>query len=241
MKTISFISALVPLCSSSLFAATLIGTSFENSATGGQYTDTGDAALDHDLVNNSGEAEVDYVSTSATELGYNASYVNTRNDVGLTDGDFVGTTDFTGDVGAFTDGSQGYQMSDTDGQMILTFDLVDMTGLTGYSVVFDYFINDTGYESTDSLIVDLVTDSTTISILNFSEPELEANGDSWITSVTAIPDAATSAQLVFRLDTNSSAEAVYFDNVLITDTPVPEPSSALLALSAAGLFLVRRR
>ncbi len=33
---------------------------------------------------------------SGAEMGFTAYYINTRDDVGLTDGDFVGTTSYTG-------------------------------------------------------------------------------------------------------------------------------------------------
>lgn len=119
MKKILFLLPLLHAASTPIHAHVIIATtSFENETVAAQYIDTGDASVDHDLINNSGQSPVD--STVITELGYDASYVNSRGSIGLTDGDFVGVTSFTGTVGSFTDGSQGYQMSDMDGRMVLS-------------------------------------------------------------------------------------------------------------------------
>jgi hypothetical protein len=82
-------------------AGVIAHTSFEEPATGGKYTDTGDAGTDHPPFNNPGEAPVNYTSTGG-ELGFSSTHCNTR--------DYVGVTDFTGVVGAFPDGSQGFQI-----------------------------------------------------------------------------------------------------------------------------------
>lgn len=49
--------------------------------------------------------------------------------------------------------------------------------------------------------------------------------------------------LAFSSDVNdtSGAGAITIDNLLLEATPVPEPSTSLLALSASGMFLLRRR
>ena len=53
---------------------------------------------------------------------------------GLTDGDFVGVTNYTGDVGAYPDGAVGFQMSDCDGAMRVIFDTVDLSTSTDPAV-----------------------------------------------------------------------------------------------------------
>ena len=68
---------------------------------------------------------IDFTSTGG-EMGFDARYV--PYDIpsnGLTDGDFVGVTEFTGDVTAYTDGTQGYGIGDADGNYILEFDQLD--------------------------------------------------------------------------------------------------------------------
>ena len=62
---------------------------------------------------------------------------------GLTDGDFVGVSSFTGTVGSYADGSQGYQMGDVDGIMVVEFNPVSLTGFASYAFDMDYFIQST--------------------------------------------------------------------------------------------------
>lgn len=131
------------------FADTIAYTSFEEPPNvGGLYTDTGDASVDHALLNNSGEPDVNYTSTGG-ELGFTSYYYNTRDDVGLTDGDYVGVTNYTSTVGSFPDGSNGFEFSDTDGKMTVTFDAVSLAGATNPNFSMKYFVQSTGYESND--------------------------------------------------------------------------------------------
>ena len=105
---------------------TINSQSFEFETPGSQYAnasaDGSSLAQDAivDIENNAGQSPVDSTAASGGTLGFDASWQNTRNGEGLSDGDFVGVTDFTGDVGSFTDGTQGYQFSDADGKFILT-------------------------------------------------------------------------------------------------------------------------
>lgn len=193
------------------YSDTLAFTSFEEPATGGQYTDTGDANLAHDLVNNPGEASVDFVSVGG-EMGFDARYVPFATpDVGLTDGDFVGVTNFTGAVGSYTDGTQGYQISDPDGTMVVEFDTIDISGHSNVEVSLDVFIASTGWEDADSLIIYVVVDGIRQDILIGDEPYLESNEGSWMTLRKNI--SGNEAYLVIEGTSNASSEAFYFDNV----------------------------
>lgn len=222
-------AALFVLSASSYSQTQLAFTSFEEPNTGSQYTDTGDPNVPHDLLNNPGEAEVDF-SASPTEIGFNARYVpyNTPG-VGLTDGDFVGTTDFTGDVGTFPNGTKGYQFSDTDGNMILEFDLVDFDGYENNSVSIDYFLNQTGYEGDGTInesgfdririYLNDITNSSEIDLLNTEGSDindLNIEGG-WNNLNVTIPDNAQ-VQLIVEVRTNSGAEGLYIDNVSFEGT-----------------------
>ncbi|MBT5656338.1 MAG: hypothetical protein HOI89_00940, partial [Phycisphaerae bacterium] len=122
----------------------LYSTSFENpDALGAKYFDTGDATLAHDLVNNAGEAWVDVDGMNAAYAPFDPA------GVGLTDGDYVGVTNYTGGTGGFYDGDQAYQMSDTDGIMTLTSAVFD----TADYVTMAIFLADTGYEDQDWVTV----------------------------------------------------------------------------------------
>lgn len=221
-----------------LEAATIAATSFENETPGTQYQDTGDPAVDHALLNNPGQSPVN--STVASELGYTASYQNTLNGVGLTDGDFVGISNFTGDVGAFTDGVQGYQLSDTDGQMTVTFAAVDLTGETDVVFSLDYFANSTGWEIGDLLQISLTTDLGTTFIINTIGSDIDdlMIEGRWVTASIPIPDAATTATATVSFTSNSASESLYLDNVRFE--VVPEPSTSLL-VGLAIFGLIRRR
>lgn len=221
-------------------------TSFENSFVGDQYMDTGDAGVDHDLVNNAGQSVVDFLA-DGVEIGYDSEYFNTRNDVGLTDGDFVGATNFTGTVGAFTDGVQGFELQDADGMMRTNFDTV--TSPLGaphsrvefeWSLCMDFFVQETGWESDDHIRIWVDADGTEIDILNTIGMDVDDLGieGAWITSVLDLTGYAD-VTLHVELDSNSGSESLYLDNIVFK-TGVPAPGSLAL-LGLGGIAATRRR
>jgi MYXO-CTERM domain-containing protein len=219
-KSLLVASILASVTASGAMADMLYTQSFENTDwLGGKYFDTGDAAVDHWLTNNAGEATVN-------GDGFNAWYGNTRDGVGLTDGDYVGVTNY-GSQG-FYDGDQGYQMSDTDGMMSLFFD--DYGSDVNFSVAI--YIASTGYESDDSLSI--MYGGTTIA--SFGELELEGSAGTWM----LIEGSGVSGQLSINFDSNSGTEAVFIDAVNIWTGAIPAPG-ALALLGLAGLASRRRR
>lgn len=229
MKKITFLLAFLVAVNS---FAQIASTSFEEPAVFTiQYVDTGDPNVAHDLVDNTDEPFVNWTS-SGGEMGFSARYVPYDTpDVGLTDGDFVGVTDFVTTVGAYTDGLQGYQISDADGNFILEFDTVDLTGVATPSVSLDYWITETGYEGDGTLnesgsdrlriYVKDLTNSTEIDILDTTGSDINDLGieGSWITGgANLLPD--TNVQLVIEARMNAGAEAFFFDNVVFSGTPL---------------------
>lgn len=211
-KLILFIISLTQLA----FTQQIAYTSFEEPATGGKYTDTGDAATDHALVNNEGQADVNYVSTGA-ELGFNSWYFNTLNNVGLTDGDFVGVTDYSGAVGAYPDGTKGFQMSDIDGFMVTTLDTVDISSYASVQVSLQYFVNDDSWESADYIRVWLVLDgSVEMDLLNTDGSDIDDLGieGSWMTLSKQV-SGYSKLNVKLGLQCNAGNEAVYFDDIRI--------------------------
>ena len=84
--------------------------------------------------------------------------------MGLTDGDYFGTANYTGTVGNYTDGAQGYQMGDVDGSTTLILDSV-----TADSMALDIFVqggSSNSYEASDNLIVRFVGASSTVELVN---------------------------------------------------------------------------
>ena len=249
-------AAAVLFAAASASADLIASTSFENEADLGFYdNDLADGTLvsgtgETVVLLNSGAGVADdgtvnstASSVTAGDLGFSASWVDTRGDVGLSDGDFVGVTTFTGSgVGSYPDGVQGYQISDSDGLFRLTFSPVDVSAFTDVEVSFQYFLADTGYESDDSFAASVVTDAGTFDILSFGETDLEANVGSFRTASVMLPDTANLASLVIEFDSNSGVEALFLDDVQFNgvSTVIPEPT-ALAGLGLLGLVGLRRR
>lgn len=218
-------------------------TSFENAFVGDQYVDTGDAAFDHDLINNAGQSDIDFIA-DGVEIGYDSQYFNTRDDVGLTDGDFVGATNFAGTVGAFTDGVQGFQLQDADGMMRTTFDTVTSPGegrtLFDWNLMMNFFVQETGWEDDDHIRIWVDADGTEIDILNTIGMDIDDLGieGEWHMATVVLTGYAD-VTLHVELDSNSGSESLYLDEIVFK-TGVPAPSTFAL-LGLGGLAATRRR
>ncbi|MEM1228156.1 MAG: hypothetical protein AAGJ40_20900 [Planctomycetota bacterium] len=242
----SFVAILVSLvaCAATpVEAAVLTSTSFENedlTTNNGFYFDLGDSLVDHDLINNAGESPVD--STALTELTYDASYRNTRSSVGLTDGDAVGVTNAISTVGAFTDGTQGYQMSDPDGLMSLSFADVNIASMGSVMISIDSFVNSTTWETTDSYRVFATVDGSEIDLLSTAGSDIDDLGieGSWMPLSTVV--TGNLASLTVELDSNSADESIFVDNVVFeTVSAIPEPGALPISLIALAAIHHRNR
>jgi hypothetical protein len=203
MRKIAIVFLAVLLTTGYASASILYTQSFEDPSwqvPSQYYIDAGDPIFDHDLVNNVGQPWVD-------GPGFDATWINSRNDVGLTDGDYVGVTAYTGNVGAFTDGVQGYEFSDCDGVMVLTFDNFP----TAQAVSIDLFVVESSYEDDDAIIITF--GSTTI--LNTTGSDIDTLGIEgyWMTYSTPV----IGGNLVISLESNSASEAIFIDNIIIAD------------------------
>jgi len=176
------------------------------------------------------------------ELGFSTSFIDTRGtgETGPVDGtesgDFIGVTGFTGSVGSFTDGAQGFQWNDPDGAVVLTLDAIDASAFTDLELTFDLFVDDTGYESTDKFDIE-VNDT---NVLSLGETDFEGSlADVWTSyalDLSAFDGSVITIEFIG--DTNAGSENFYVDNVEVTG--VPEPASIAL-LGLGGLALLRRR
>lgn len=193
---------------------------------GGKYfADNPDGILEGEtfsLVNNAEQAAVNGEGFYATMTYTGGS--------GLSDGDFVGVTSFAGNVGSYTEGTQGYQISDSDGIFSLYLDGV--AGAT--SVSLDYFVNSTGYEGLDFISIS-AGGVIGLDTVDQDIDDLEIEGE-WRTITWT---NLTSSEVVISVDFNSSTEAIYIDNVQWSSTPIPAPG-ALALLGLAGLARRRR-
>ncbi|WP_172295460.1 ExeM/NucH family extracellular endonuclease [Pseudoruegeria sp. HB172150] len=201
--------------------------SFETEATGGKYDFDGAAdgfvaeGDEVEVPNIDGLASVDSTEASAGLLGYDLTWVNSREDVGLSDADFVGVQDYTGVVGSFTDGSQGYELSDADGLLRLSFDEIDLSAVGEVTISLDAFLQETGWEADDLANIYVMTDQGIVSLLDTTGQDIDDLGieGSWQTLSATIGDEISSVQLVVELDSNSADEALYIDNVVVTSDP----------------------
>ena len=200
-------------------------TSFEEpEAVGGEYTDTGDPAVAHDLINNDGEPIVNFTSTGG-EIGFTASYVPYDTPgVGLTDGDSVGVTTSSppGD-NPYPDGDKGYKISDVDGNFILKFDEVEFLEWGGI-IYLSYFIVDEEFEGDGTvnesgsdrirIYAKNLTNNSEVDILNSTGSNINDLGlqGTW-QEVEISVDINTIYQLVIEVRCNSAIEAFFFDNI----------------------------
>ena len=230
MKKLLTFFTVVALTLSCIFAQTIIGyTSFEEPAIGGKYYDTGDAATDHPLVNNDGEASVNYdPGETGQELGFSAYYTNTLDDVGLTDGDYIGVTDFTPstEIG-FSEGNQGYQLSDCDGLVTVTLDTVYLSDASAPQMSLFYFIKDDGWETNDFVRIWVETNSGEIELLNTDGSDIDDLGieGTW-NNLSSDLTGYSWAILNFELQSNAGYEALYLDFIQFTDGEINFPPTA---------------
>lgn len=201
--------------------------SFETESAGAKYNfDAADGTAleigaEVDLTNVDGLATVDSTEASAGQLGYDLTWVNTRGDTGLSDGDYVGVQDYAGTVGSYTDGVQGYEMSDADGLLRLTFDELDLSDIGEVTVSLDAFVQSTGWEADDLINIYVETDQGRVSLLDSTGQDIDDMGieGAWTTLSTTLDADVSTATLVVELDSNSSSEALFVDNVVVTADP----------------------
>ncbi|MTB50068.1 HYR domain-containing protein [Lewinella sp. W8] len=201
-------------------------TSFEDAlASQEDYVDTGNPVIFRFLENNQGQPTVT-TGGRGKELGFITAFAPTRlgtsGEAGLTDGDALGVTDDPD--AAFTDGEKGFVFEDTDGLVSAVFAPIDIAGLSGVTVSFDYFIRSTSYESSST-----GTDRFTAVILNESFGLLEeifdaaADGSGgfpdltigqWTTVTYTITESYDDPiRLTIQADLDAGSERIFIDNV----------------------------
>ncbi|WP_051285255.1 T9SS type A sorting domain-containing protein [Aequorivita capsosiphonis] len=237
MRTITLVTAL--LISAASFSQ-IAGTSFEDPELfSGKYTDTGDPNVAHNLINNPEEPRVNHTK-DGEELGFKASYVPYDTPgVGSTDADYVGVTKTKPSSTVFyTDGANGYRMNDTDGNYILEFDPVDLSGVPTPAVSLDFLlsinsnpangnyegdgtINEAGSDRLRIYAKDL-TNNVEIDLFNSTGSDLDdfvpydpGEGKyklEW-QHVIANLSSNTTVQLIIEGRNNATSESFWFDNI----------------------------
>ena len=189
-------------------------------------------------------AGASHTSTGGTDLGFQSFFFDTRgNDGGLgpvtttmDTSDFIGVNASAGgglpdvaadgtDVAAGTE--HNFRFNDSDGRIDLVFDTLDLSDFSNRVFSLDFFISETGFESNDSFSITVSDGTTTVTILNFGEAELEGNASAddgtanWNGfSIDLDPIIvengldASNLTVTISADTNASAENIFVDNIL---------------------------
>ena len=179
-------------------------------------------------------------------------------DRGLVDGDVFGVKDWTDSgngVQYYTDGTQGFQMSDTDG--IGQLRMAEVSGAT--SISFDLWVRPTGWETYENANTPLDKFSVGFGAAGVDTANLLDSGsedlDDWFADegivegewVTLTFDLATlgltTGSLQVSLETNSPNETVIIDNIVIEGQVmgvVPGPGGLVALFGLVGLRRKRR-
>jgi hypothetical protein len=110
-------------------------------------------------------------------------------------------------------------MEDTDGMAHVETDEVLLTGLTAATVDIDVHIESTGWEANDSIRVWAVDTAGNppmddIVLLDANDVDADASENSWVHYIADI-SGFTSVTVMMAMSSNSGAEEVWFDNVVI--------------------------
>ena len=259
MKFALLTAGMIAMSATTAQAAFIAGQDFN--ALDSSNSNTTDSITDGSALTNGGS-----FNNGGTGLDFSTIWNDTR---GVTNGpvtatsdssDFIGVSSFTGsnapDVSAagvaVAAGSEhNFQFNDGDGRLDLTFEAVDVSAYTNVELSLNYWIADTGFESTDTFSVTVTDGVNDFIALDFSEPEMEGNASAddgtanWNNLLVDISNLisqgfdATSIQLIVGVDTNSGSENVFVDDIAFTGV-IPAPG-ALALLGMAGIGARRRR
>lgn len=250
-----------------------VGNGFENTpgvtfdAAGGacQYFDF-DTTTIHTLANYAAPCGLIYVSelSAGSTLGYSITLDPTspNGPSGFSDGDFfgVGTTAFFNTEIALSppEGSQAFFMEDPDGDITMTFDIVDLAGTTNPQFSMQYVLEETSWEAADFFKVTIqFTDcaSPTLTLIDTSGLDIDDLGieDTWNTlNADLTANVGCKAQLVIEFSSNSAAEELGLDAIAFTggmtlstetfdlDNSVsiyPNPSNGAVTIKNSGTAL----
>ncbi len=188
------------------------------------YHDLEDPNTPHPLINNFEEPILN-VDSNNNQLGYQAFYTPYDDPSnGLSDGDQVGITDDIATVGSFYEGSQGYVMSDIDGNFTLNFAEVSLSEWSEVIVSCQVFIKESTYEgdgtqnasNSDRLAIYVTNpiNGDKIDLLDTTGSDIDDLNieGRWLSLSASIPEF-DSAQLVVEARNNASSEAFYIDHV----------------------------
>ena len=223
-------------------------------------TQTFDSVADGgQLTNNGANNPSDGVATQF-ELGYRSFWFDTRGEgagpvTSNDSSDFIGANSFSGsnaptvnpDGVAYASGAQyNFEFNDTDGRVDLVFDPVDVSAAPERVVLLSYWINDTGYEADDRFAVSLSDGARSVTALEIVGDDLETaaalDATTWTPleiDIDALFGGAfddTAVSLTISVDTNSSSENIFVDNIVFEGRiggSAPEPALVIVESDGA--------
>ncbi len=219
---------------------------------------TGDDAADMAANASFGTTALGTFFDSGLGLAWTATFEDSANgtdspiDVGGEGGDVIGVVDVSVDSAINGTGSvdlveatnitgNWFNVDDADGNIVLSFETVDATGFLDLTFDFDWAANSTGYEDADFFDISINGES----IFNVSGDALESgpfvdNFAGPTLDISAFDDSLL--DIVVTFSTSAGGEDIGFDNLLVSGTVIPEPSSIVLAgLGGVALAVVGLR
>jgi len=248
-----------------------IGNGFENlpgiTFDGGacRYFDF-DNLTEHELQNYNAPCGTIYVQEagSGSTIGYTVVLDPTtaNGPLGFSDGDSFGVAtaaSFLSGIGFVPpEGNQGFYMQDVDGTVLMSFDVVDLAGVTNPQFSMSYILEGSSYEDNDFVKISFkFTDcaSSTLDLLDTIGSDIDDLGieDSWnILSADLSPYIGCKAQLLIEFSSNSTAEELGLDDIYFSEGTVlsvntlnlgaelsiyPNPSHGIVTIKNSGVAL----
>lgn len=206
----------------------LRGTSFEEPFGNDQvFNKPGGSTDGSELSNNSGERSVQYTAVGNgvdNEIGFR-TFVNfnpgkvgwTSEKIGISSEDAILAS-------GFADGSQAYELEDTDGSLLIVFDKVEVdnsvNSITGVEI--KYYIDRSGYESDDFITIsadveraDGTQESIVLLDINGTGIEDANIEEQWLTATTGLLENVVSYTLIVEADTSADGETFFFDDMKV--------------------------
>lgn len=206
----------------------LRGTSFEEPFGNDQpYNKPGDATDGNELSNNPGERSVQYTAIGNgidNEIGFTTFVKFAPGNVGWTSEKIGVSSEDAILASGFADGSQAYELEDTDGSLLIVFDKVEVDNsinkITGVEI--KYYIDRSGYESGDfiKITADIErVDGTqeTLVLLDINGTDIENTNieEQWLTATSGLLQNVVSYTLTVEADTSADGETFFFDDMKV--------------------------
>jgi hypothetical protein len=206
----------------------LRGTSFEEPFGNDQpYNKPGGPTDGDELSNNPGERSVQYTAIGNgvdNEIGFKTFVKFALDNAGWTSEKIGVSSEDAILASGFADGSQAYELEDTDGSLLVVFDKVEVDNSINKisGVEIKYYIARSGYEPTDFIKITAEIEGADGSqeemvLLDVNGTDIENTGieEQWLTASTGLLENVVSYKLTLEADTSVNGETFYFDDMKV--------------------------